>query len=92
MNDLEVKVSQQPGIINCNLEEIKEALKVQMTAYMDLEVTEGNIKESKSDLATLRKIKKAVDDRRKEVKRTACQYRQSGSERRSSGVAGYAGF
>ena len=70
MNDLEVKVSQQPGIINCNLEEIKEALKVQMTAYMDLEVTEGNIKESKSDLATLRKIKKAVDDRRKEVKKT----------------------
>lgn len=70
MNDIEVKVSQQAGIINCNLEEIKEALRLQMTAYTELEVTEGNIKESKGDLATLRKIKKAVDDRRKEVKKS----------------------
>lgn len=70
MNDIEVKVSQQAGVINCNLEEIKEALRLQMTAYTELEVTEGNIKESKGDLATLRKIKKAVDDRRKEVKKS----------------------
>ena len=70
MNELEVKVSQQLGVIDCNLEEIKEALRLQMTAYTELEVTEGNIKESKGDLATLRKIKKAVDDRRKEVKKS----------------------
>lgn len=70
MNDIEVKVTQQAGVIDCNIEEIKEALERQMTAYMELEITEGNIKESKADLATLRKIKKAVDDRRKEVKRT----------------------
>lgn len=70
MNDIEVKVTQQAGVIDCNIEEIKEALERQMTAYMELEITEDNIKESKADLATLRKIKKAVDDRRKEVKRT----------------------
>lgn len=70
MNELEVKVSQQLGVIDCNLEEIKEALRLQMTAYTELEVTEDNIGESKSDLATLRKIKKAVDDRRKEVKKS----------------------
>lgn len=70
MNELEVKVSQQLGVIDCNLEEIKEALRLQMTAYTELEVTEDNIGESKNDLATLRKIKKAVDDRRKEVKKS----------------------
>lgn len=70
MNDIEVKVTQQAGVIDCNIEEIKVALERQMSAYMELEITEGNIKESKADLATLRKIKKAVDDRRKEVKRT----------------------
>lgn len=70
MNEIEVKVTQQAGVIDCNIEEIKTALERQMSAYMELEITEGNIKESKADLATLRKIKKAVDDRRKEVKRT----------------------
>lgn len=68
MTDLEVKVSQQPGKIVCNFNEIKEALKLQMSAYTSLEITEECQKEAKSDLATLRKIRKAVDDKRKAVK------------------------
>lgn len=70
MNDIEVKVTQTAGVIESNFEEIKEALGFQMTAYLELELNEGNIKERKADLATLRKIRKAVDDRRKEVKKT----------------------
>ena len=68
MNDLEVKVQQQPGKIICNFKEIKEALEIQMTAYTSLEITEEGQKEAKADLATLRKIRKAVDDQRKAVK------------------------
>lgn len=70
MNDIEVKVTQTAGVIESNFEEIKETLGLQMTAYLELELNEGNIKERKADLATLRKIRKAVDDRRKEVKKT----------------------
>lgn len=68
MNDLNVQVEQKPGKIICNFAEIKEALKVQMTAYTTLEITEEGQKVAKSDLATLRKIRKAVDDQRKAVK------------------------
>ena len=47
MNEIEVKVSQTAGVIESNFEEIKEALGLQMTAYLELEVTENNIKERK---------------------------------------------
>lgn len=70
MNDLEVRVVQTPGKIEANFNEIKEALKVQMTAYAALEVTEDSLTERKADVATLRKIRTAVDDKRKEVKKT----------------------
>lgn len=69
MEELQVKVEQSPGIIKCNFDEIKEALKLQMTAYTSLEITEADIKERKADLATLRKIRTAVDDERKRVKK-----------------------
>lgn len=68
MDELQVKVEQSPGIIKCNFEELKQALQVQMTAYTSLEITEDGIKDAKKDLAVLRKIRKAVDDQRKNVK------------------------
>lgn len=70
MNEIEVKVTQTAGVIESNFEEIKEALRLQMTAYLELEVTEDNINERKADLATLRKIHEAVDKRKKEVKKS----------------------
>ena len=69
MDNIAVEVEQKPGIIKCNFEEIKSALQAQMAAYTSLEITEDKIKETKSDLATLRKIRKAVDDQRKVVKK-----------------------
>lgn len=70
MEELTVRVEQKPGEIKSNLDDLAAALTNQMQAYEGLEVTEGNIPERKKDLATLRKMSKAIDDRRKEVKRT----------------------
>lgn len=67
MNELIVK--QQNGVIECNFEEIKADLETMMSAYTSLEITEDGIKDAKADLATLRKIYKAVDDKRKDVKK-----------------------
>lgn len=69
MNELKVLVEQKPGVIKSNFNEIKDALKVQMTAYTSLEITEDNTKERKTDLATLRKIRTAVDNERKRIKK-----------------------
>lgn len=69
MNELKVTVTQNPGSIEINFDEIKAALELQMTAYTDMEIAESDIKTAKADLATLRKIRKALDDKRKEVKR-----------------------
>ena len=69
MNELRVEVRQTPGEIACNFAELEDALKTQMQAYAGLEVTEDNIPERKKDIATLRKIKGAVDDERKKVEK-----------------------
>lgn len=69
MNDLNVSVNSHIGSIDCNFQELKEALAVQMTAYTSLEITEDSQKEAKKDLATLRKIRKAVEDKRIAVKK-----------------------
>ena len=69
MEELKINVSQQPGVISFDNTLIKEALERQMEAYESLEITEDNIPENKSDLATLRKIKDAVETERKRVKK-----------------------
>jgi len=69
MNDLQIVVNQQQGVIITNFEDIKQELSAQMEVYKDLEVTEANKPERKKDVATLRKMIKAVSDKRIEVKR-----------------------
>jgi hypothetical protein len=69
MDELRIVVSQQQGIITTNFDEVKEALSSQMKVYKELEVTIENKKERKDDIATLRKIIKAVNDKRIEVKK-----------------------
>lgn len=68
MNELQVKVDQVPGQINFNYEEIRENLSQMMDLYKDAVVTEENKAASKKEVASLRRIKKAIDDSRKEVK------------------------
>ena len=72
MDNLDFKVQQTAGKIDCNFAELKAALAVQMSAYEDAVVTEDTIPAYKGELATLRKIRTAVDNRRKEVEREFC--------------------
>lgn len=74
MNDYDVKVSyKQADIVFENFEEIKAALAEQMEVYNSLEITEDGKQTAKKDVATLRKIKKAIEDRRKEIKQTVME-------------------
>lgn len=74
MNDYNVKVSyKQADIVFENFEEIKAALAEQMEVYNTLEITEDGKQTAKKDVATLRKIRKAIEDRRKEIKQTVME-------------------
>ena len=68
MNEPQVIVTQKPAEISFNFNEIKQGLSEQMEIYKSMEVTEDVLVERKKDVATLRKIAKAIDDKRKEVK------------------------
>lgn len=58
-----------PAVIDGNFTEVKQGLEQMMTAYAEIVVTENNIPDCKKDVATLRKIKAAIDGKRKEVKK-----------------------
>lgn len=57
-----------PAEIGFNFEELKAELTERLHHYKSLVVTEDAIKEAKVDLANLRKLKDAIETRRKEVK------------------------
>lgn len=68
MSDFQVSIK-QPVIITGNFEEMQAELSNMMTAYAGLEVTEENLPERKKDIATLRKIRVAIEDKRKSAKK-----------------------
>ncbi len=68
IQELKIKVDQTPPHITFNYEEVRAALEERMQIYREIEVTETNLPERRRDIATLRKIAKAVEDRRREVK------------------------
>ena len=69
MKELQIVINQQQGKITTNFDKVKEALAEQMAIYKELEVTEDNKTERKKDIATLRKMIKAVNSKRIEVKK-----------------------
>ena len=73
MGELQVKVQNQLGKIEFNFAELKDSLSNMMSAYADAQFTEESSKEAKGEVATLRKIKKALSDRRIEVKKEYMQ-------------------
>ena len=81
--ELKVVVNQVPGSIEFNYEEIKENLATQMELYKDIQLTEETSAEGKKDIATLRKIKKAIDDKRIEVKKD-CLKPYTGFEKKAN--------
>ena len=70
MEELQVVAQQTPGTISWNFEELKERLSAEMKRYEEIEYTDENIKEEKSDIAGLRKLQKEVNDRKIEIKKT----------------------
>lgn len=69
MDEIKVVVQQEAACINFNYAEIKQQLAEQMEVYKGLEYTDDTIKDAKTDRATLNKLAKEIDDRRKAVKK-----------------------
>lgn len=70
MKDINLTVSQQVGTIGTNFAEIKEALKAGLAEYKNMVFTEDSKVEAKKTVASLRKLKKSVNDKKIEVKKT----------------------
>ncbi len=67
---LELKIGEfNPVAINFNYSELKKGIAEKTAPYKGLIVTEDAIPVAKTDLANLRKLEKAIDDRRKAVKK-----------------------
>ena len=70
MEELSIITRQEPGIAYFeNFEEIKAYLSAQLNRYRNLIYSEDSLKLAKSDRAALNRLKKALDDRRKEIKK-----------------------
>lgn len=69
MQNLELSVTQQMGVITGNFDAIKSQLESEMEEYKDKTFTEETKKKAKEDLADLRKLKKNVNARKLEVKK-----------------------
>ena len=69
MNELRILANIIPGKIDTNFEEQKAVLAQSMELYKNAKFSEEYKTQAKGELATLRKIRKALDDRRKEVKK-----------------------
>lgn len=67
---LELKIGAfNPVAVDFNYKELKKEIAEKTAPYKGLIVTEDAIPEAKTDLANLRRLEKAIDDRRKDVKK-----------------------
>lgn len=69
MSELQLKSSCVPGTIDLNSEELRLNIETMVSAYTDYVVTEDSIAQAKKDKATLKKIQKAMSDKRIELKK-----------------------
>lgn len=71
-NNMEMVISQPTGelpVVKFNKEEIKAEISKRMQYYSNITVTEESMKDSKQDLAELRKFKDSFEIKRKELKK-----------------------
>ena len=66
---MDIITKQTAGVVTFNYDEIKAELKKQMDIYSSLVFTEEQKADAKKDLANLRKLKKSIDEKKKEVKK-----------------------
>ena len=70
MGELTILTRQAPGIAEFdNFEEIKAYLAARLEGYRNLVYSEDSLKLAKADKKTLTRLKKALDERRKEIKK-----------------------
>lgn len=70
MQDLTIMTHQAPGIASFdNFEEIKATLDARLSVYQNVVYSEENLKTAKADKTALNKLKKALDERRKDIKK-----------------------
>ena len=67
--ELKIEVTQTPAVIEWNFEQLKGLLEEKMNLYEGLTYTEDNVKTAKADVADLRKLKNAVEERKKDIKK-----------------------
>ena len=70
MENTEIRVIQNAGTINFNFEEIRDKLAAEMAHYKGMLFTEDTKKEAKETIADLRKLKKDVNGKRIEIKKS----------------------
>lgn len=68
MDELLVQIDKQNYAITTNFDTIKAQLQETLKGYTGIVVDESTIKQSKADLADLRKMSKEIDDVRKQIK------------------------
>lgn len=69
MNELELRVQQNPGAIKVNFDELKTALNEMLAEYDGAIFTEDTKDIAKGEIASLRKLKKDIEDARKAAKK-----------------------
>jgi DNA polymerase III epsilon subunit family exonuclease len=69
MNELKVISTQKAGTIEWNFGDLKQQLQQIVSMYTSLVYTEDSIKDAKKDKASLNKLKKTIEDKRKEIKK-----------------------
>lgn len=70
MNELTIITNQRPGVATLeNFDELKAYLEERLEAYRNVVYTEDSVDMAKTDKKTLSKLKKTLDERRKEIKR-----------------------
>ena len=74
MNDMELITHQEPGLVEFyNFEDLKTILKMELVPYQNVVYGDNNIKEAEADQKKLKQLKKAIDDKRKEIKKIYMQ-------------------
>lgn len=69
MNELSLKVKQNPGAVELNFDELEQALELKLKEYKGAVFTEESKDIAKGELASLRKLRKDFEDARKGVKK-----------------------
>lgn len=68
MEQLMIDITQEPAVIRCNFDDVKNKLYAKMAEYQGAVFTEESKSVAKAELASLRKTRDEVEKRRKDVK------------------------